>query len=231
MARDHVCISAKIMRSARFLTMSVSARLLYYDLIIDADDDGVVEGFAVIRVTGANTGDLQMLVDRGFVMLLHPDEMITYVKDWHTHNSNMRADRKIDSQYQSLLLKVVPNAPILKPKPRADTKKKTGRPMDVHWTSIGPHNTTTTKDNTIQLNNNNNNTAVVDSVEGVEGELLKELREKYGDATVDDALAVWQQQAHNVRNPGAFLRRACTGKWKPKPAEGTTAFCCGQAFL
>lgn len=45
-----------VINSARFLTMPPSSRLLYYDLGMAADDDGVVEAFTVMRTTddGAN---------------------------------------------------------------------------------------------------------------------------------------------------------------------------------
>ena len=152
--RKQVCVSSLITRSARFLTMPPSARLLYYDLLIDADDDGIVEGFTVARLTGATSGDLQILVDRGFVVILLADEMITYIIDWRIHNSNMRSDRKIDSIYQSLLLKVLPSVQLLEAKPRADRKNKKeekhgtsmGRPMDTsrQYKTIQDNTTTTT---------------------------------------------------------------------------------------
>lgn len=40
-----------VINSARFLTMPPSSRLLYYDLGMAADDDGVVEAFTVMRTT------------------------------------------------------------------------------------------------------------------------------------------------------------------------------------
>ena len=36
-----------VINSARFLTMPPSSRLLYYDLGMAADDDGVVEAFMI----------------------------------------------------------------------------------------------------------------------------------------------------------------------------------------
>ena len=50
----------KIIDSAKFLKMPVSSRLLYYDLGMRADDDGVVEAFNVIRMTGATEDDLKV---------------------------------------------------------------------------------------------------------------------------------------------------------------------------
>ena len=47
-----------IIGSARFLRMPPTSRLLYYDLGMQADDDGVVEAFAVMRTTGATEDTL-----------------------------------------------------------------------------------------------------------------------------------------------------------------------------
>lgn len=54
-----------VINSARFLTMPPSSRLLYYDLGMAADDDGVVEAFTVMRTTGAADDDLRVLVSKG----------------------------------------------------------------------------------------------------------------------------------------------------------------------
>ena len=42
-----------ITNSSKFLKMPMSSRLLYYDLGMNADDDGFVEHFMVLRMTGA----------------------------------------------------------------------------------------------------------------------------------------------------------------------------------
>lgn len=56
-----------VVNSARFLRMPASSRLLYYDLGMSADDDGVVEAFSVMQLTGAVEDDLRVLVSKGFV--------------------------------------------------------------------------------------------------------------------------------------------------------------------
>lgn len=40
-----------ITNSGKFLKMPVSSRLLYYDLGMNADDDGYAERFTVMRMT------------------------------------------------------------------------------------------------------------------------------------------------------------------------------------
>lgn len=58
--------------------MPPTSRLLYYDLGMQADDDGVVEAFAVMRTTGANEDDLKVLATKGFVRVLNED-LVTYI--------------------------------------------------------------------------------------------------------------------------------------------------------
>ena len=93
-----------VINSARFLTMPPSSRLLYYDLGMAADDDGVVEAFTVMRTTGAADDDLRVLVSKGFVSLLN-DELVAYITDWSTNNQ-IRKDRYQPSFYQNLLVKL-----------------------------------------------------------------------------------------------------------------------------
>ncbi|MDD7374044.1 MAG: hypothetical protein PUG61_09600 [Sarcina ventriculi] len=123
----------KIIDSAKFLKMPVSSRLLYYDLGMRADDDGVVEAFNVIRMTGATEDDLKVLASKGYIRVLNED-LVALITDWTEHNK-IRADRKIDSLYKDLILQVVPDIELLEPKERADRKvlnngTSHGQPMD-----------------------------------------------------------------------------------------------------
>lgn len=123
--------SLKIIDSAKFLKMPSSSRLLYYDLCMRADDDGVVEGFNVLRMTGASEDDLKILVAKEFIKILNED-LVAYVTDWKEHNK-IRADRKVDSIYKDLLLQILPEVKLIEPKQRADLKPK--EKMDCNWTS------------------------------------------------------------------------------------------------
>ena len=123
--------SKRIINSAKFLRMPSSSRLLYYDLGMEADDDGVVEAFSVMRKTGACEDDLRVLASKGFITVLNED-LVSFINDW-TENNKIRADRKIDSVYKDLVIKLIPNAELLESKERADTGKKTGK----YWTSNG----------------------------------------------------------------------------------------------
>lgn len=93
-----------IINSARFLRMPQTSRLLYYDLGMAADDDGVVEAFTVIRITGAAEDDLRVLASRGFIKVLN-DDLVSYIADWTTNNQ-LRKDRYHPSVYSELLVKI-----------------------------------------------------------------------------------------------------------------------------
>lgn len=96
--------SKSVINSARFLRMPQTSRLLYYDLGMAADDDGVVEAFTVIRTTGAAEDDLRVLASRGFITVLN-DDLVSYITDWNTNNQ-LRKDRHKPSIYAGLLVKI-----------------------------------------------------------------------------------------------------------------------------
>ena len=93
-----------IIGSARFLRMPPTSRLLYYDLGMQADDDGVVEAFAVMRTTGATEDDLRVLATKGFVTVLNED-LVTHITDWRRNNL-IKSDRYHPSLYADLLVKI-----------------------------------------------------------------------------------------------------------------------------
>lgn len=125
--------SLKITNSARFLRMPIDSQLLYFHLGLHADDDGVVEAYTVLKTINSNQDNLNVLVVKGFIKILNED-LVSYITDWSEHNL-IRADRKVDSMYKNLLLKIVSDVEVITPKPRADTGKTTGRPMDNQWTA------------------------------------------------------------------------------------------------
>ena len=93
--------SKSITNSARFLKLPVTARLLYYDLGMDADDDGFVEAFTVLRTTGASEDDLHILSERGFIKICD-EELVTHINDWEINNQ-IRKDRYVPSIYKDRL--------------------------------------------------------------------------------------------------------------------------------
>ena len=93
-----------VIGSARFLRMPSTSRLLYYDLGMQADDDGVVEAFSVMRTTGATEDDLRVLASKGFVRVLNED-LVTYISDW-SRNNYIQKDRYHPSIYTELLVQL-----------------------------------------------------------------------------------------------------------------------------
>lgn len=126
--------SKNIIESARFLRMPISSQALYFHLGIKADDDGVVEAYTVLRMTGATEDDLRVLSAKGLIVVLNED-LVTFITDWHEHNK-IRPDRKIDSMYKDLLVQVLPDVDLIEKRRRADVKKlddqrtDNGQPMD-----------------------------------------------------------------------------------------------------
>ncbi len=73
-----------------FLDMPQSARLLYYDLSMRADDDGFITPKKVMRMTGASNDDLQILIAKKFVIPF--DSGVVVIKHWRINNY-LRNDR------------------------------------------------------------------------------------------------------------------------------------------
>ena len=68
MARSKRMFSCDVVDTDKFLDMPLSARCLYYDLGMRADDDGFISPKKVLRLTGASDDDLRILIARDFVI-------------------------------------------------------------------------------------------------------------------------------------------------------------------
>lgn len=112
--------SSKIINSARFIKMPASTQMLYFHFGLNADDDGVVEAYGIMRMLSCSEDDLKILVDKNFIRILN-DDLVTYITDWREHNL-IRADRKVDSIYKNLLIKMIEDVKIIEAKRRADLK-------------------------------------------------------------------------------------------------------------
>jgi len=127
--------SKRIIESARFLKMPISSQALYFHLGIEADDDGVVEAWGVLKSVGCTEDDLRVLASKGFIRVLNED-LVTYILDWN-ENNQIRPDRKIDSIYKDLLISMNPDIKLIEKRPRADRKPKVIEEMDNHGTTMG----------------------------------------------------------------------------------------------
>lgn len=117
-----------IINAGRFLRMPPTSRLLYYDLGMAADDDGVVEAYSVMAQTKATEDDLRVLVAKGYVRILN-DDLVSQICDWSTNNL-IRGDRYRKSIYAELI-SPQPSDNQMAPKPRQD-----GTHMEPTW---NPH--------------------------------------------------------------------------------------------
>ena len=86
-----------IIDSDAFLDMPVTARLLYYDLAMRADDDGFVNSpKKIMRMVGASQDDLSILILRKFIIPF--DNGVVVIKHWRIHNF-IRNDRYKETTY------------------------------------------------------------------------------------------------------------------------------------
>lgn len=171
---DRRMVSRKIVESARFLKMPATSQNLYFHLVVNADDDGIVEAYSVLALTKANEDDLRVLVSKQFVFMLNED-LVAYIEDWLEMNY-FRADRKKDSRYKPLLLQLRPDVKLIEAKERSDTKggKRKGQSMDSPRTAqpnLIKSNLTEpnqTKDKKINLSINQETNRGIDGVTDIE---------------------------------------------------------------
>lgn len=77
--------SSNVIDSDAFLDMSPTARLLYYDLGMRADDDGFIDSpKKIMRIIGAQESDLNELVDKKF--LIKFDSGVIAIRHWCVNN-------------------------------------------------------------------------------------------------------------------------------------------------
>ena len=87
-----------IIDSDAFIDMPVTARLLYYDLSMRADDDGFVNSpKKIMRMIGASQDDLGILIMRKFIIPF--ESGVVVIKHWKIHNY-IRKDMYHETKYK-----------------------------------------------------------------------------------------------------------------------------------
>ena len=130
--------SNRIANSAKFLQMPMEAQLVYFHMVLRADDDGVVESYPITKLLGIGSDNFKVLVAKRFIIQLNEDQVVV-ITDWLEHNK-IRADRKKDSIYKGLLLKVCPDIKLIAAKERSDVKDNSKRvKMDSPLSDHCPH--------------------------------------------------------------------------------------------
>lgn len=97
---DRRMFHKSIVESDSFLDIPISAQALYFHLGMHADEDGFVNGpRRIARLIGSDVGDLQVLIDKRFV-LAFPNGVVV-IKHWRVANS-LKNDRAKLPQYPEL---------------------------------------------------------------------------------------------------------------------------------
>jgi hypothetical protein len=87
-----------IIDSDAFIDMPTTARLLYYDLSMRADDDGFINApKKICRMTGASDDDLKILIMKRFIIPF--ESGVVVIKHWKIHNY-IRQDRYKETEYR-----------------------------------------------------------------------------------------------------------------------------------
>lgn len=75
----------RVVDSDAFLDLPISARLLYYDLGMICDDDGLTNQVKkTMRMNGTKNSDLEALIDTGFIIMFNSG--IVAIRDWNLNN-------------------------------------------------------------------------------------------------------------------------------------------------
>ena len=97
--------TVKIVESDAFLDMPLSAQALYVHLNMNADDDGFVNNPKMItRLIGAKNDDLQVLIDKAFILMFPSG--VAVIKGWLMNNI-IKNERKHPTSYQEELSQLV----------------------------------------------------------------------------------------------------------------------------
>lgn len=87
-----------IIDSDAFIDMGCTARLLYFDLAMRADDDGFINSpKKIMRMTGASQDDLSLLIAKKFIIPF--DNGVVVIKHWRIHNY-IRKDTYRETNYK-----------------------------------------------------------------------------------------------------------------------------------
>ena len=90
-----------VVDSDAFLSLPATAQNLYFHLNMRADDDGFVDSpRKIMRIIGANDGDMQQLIQRRYLLFFESGVIV--IKHWRLHNT-IKADRYKPTLYKEEL--------------------------------------------------------------------------------------------------------------------------------
>lgn len=83
-------ISKEICNAESFLEMPKTSQCLYFHLVLNSDDEGFVSPKGIMRLTGAETDDLKVLIAKNYVIPF--DSGVIVITHWNMMNS-VKKDR------------------------------------------------------------------------------------------------------------------------------------------
>ncbi|ANT43608.1 DNA replication protein [Lactococcus phage 62502] len=128
-------IDKRTIQTQKFLRLPLETQALYFHLMLNADDDGVVEAFPVVRMVGAAEDSLGLLVVKQFIKPLN-EEMVYFIIDFKEQNT-IKKDRYKASKYAQLL-----------------TNEEFGTEMEPKWNQLGTSDKNRLDKNRLDKNNN-----------------------------------------------------------------------------
>ena len=99
-------LSKSFLLDSKFMTMPDSAKVLYVYLNVNADDDGIIDSYSIIKMLGSKEDDLKILQAKRYIVPI--DDYLVFLPDW-LQNQSLRIDRYRPSMYRFRLLNLYPN--------------------------------------------------------------------------------------------------------------------------
>ncbi|GAB6383971.1 hypothetical protein [Enterococcus cecorum] len=99
-------LSKSFLLDSKFMTMPDSAQVLYVYLNVNADDDGIIDSYSIIKMLGSKEDDLKILQAKGYIVPI--DDYLVFLPDW-LQNQSLRIDRYRPSMYRFRLLNLYPD--------------------------------------------------------------------------------------------------------------------------
>ena len=205
--------SKNITQSSSFLMMPPTSRLFYYDLGMNADDDGFCEYFGVMKMTDATPDDLRVLSARGFVKVF--DDKVLVIRDWR-ENNYLRSDRYAPSRYAKVYKGEF--------KKIAQVKDNAGIPVVYQKLAQGSVGKDRIGKDNIDKNKRERETPTTtlikfSSKEEMKGEVFTELAEKYN-VPVDFVIDCWDSAKNWLDSKGTTRKdyRAFLANWVKRDA-------------
>lgn len=112
MSTSQTMIDIPTVTSGRFLTLPPTAKVLYFYLLMYADDDGIVDAYVPLKISHTQLSDLTELEQKGYIIFLEKPTL-GFLPDYLRHNRNLDIRSKKDSIYLPLLAEKIPDAKVM----------------------------------------------------------------------------------------------------------------------